>query len=174
MSWTFKKADGICPDQITTSFKLILELTVMENVIALVTDMEVVWWVMWHSGSMPERMLGSRQPFFCISSAVMIQGALEKLPCCWRAQSRPQIEKWQSSQAAYLYDTSFPLFFSQVLVLGNKRDLPNPLDEKQLIEKMWGLPCLVSSWWIYVFDIHSFKWSLFCCVVKPVKWFIVL
>lgn len=30
--------------------------------------------------------------------------------------------------------TSFS--FLQVLVLGNKRDLPNALDEKQLIEKM--------------------------------------
>ena len=28
------------------------------------------------------------------------------------------------------------LFFLKVLVLGNKRDLPNALDEKQLIEKM--------------------------------------
>lgn len=29
--------------------------------------------------------------------------------------------------------------FSKVLVLGNKRDLPNALDEKQLIEKMYVL-----------------------------------
>lgn len=28
------------------------------------------------------------------------------------------------------------VFFFQVLVLGNKRDLPTALDEKQLIEKM--------------------------------------
>lgn len=28
------------------------------------------------------------------------------------------------------------VFVFQVLVLGNKRDLPNALDEKQLIEKM--------------------------------------
>lgn len=38
--------------------------------------------------------------------------------------------------------TSFS--FLQVLVLGNKRDLPNALDEKQLIEKMWGMLILFS------------------------------
>lgn len=35
----------------------------------------------------------------------------------------------------YLY---YP-FCLKVLVLGNKRDLPNALDEKQLIEKMYVL-----------------------------------
>lgn len=39
----------------------------------------------------------------------------------------------------FSYIKSQYLFFLKVLVLGNKRDLPNALDEKQLIEKMYVL-----------------------------------
>ena len=37
-----------------------------------------------------------------------------------------------------------------VLVLGNKRDLPNALDEKEIIERMWVLLC------------SQFRWTYYC------------
>ena len=42
------------------------------------------------------------------------------------------------------------LTFFQVLVLGNKRDLPSALDEKQLIEKMWVLTVWGDSYLVYL------------------------
>lgn len=40
------------------------------------------------------------------------------------------------SLLCWILISPFSLSSCQVLVLGNKRDLPNALDEKQLIEKM--------------------------------------
>ncbi|KAJ6668272.1 hypothetical protein lerEdw1_015649 [Lerista edwardsae] len=54
--------------------------------------------------------------------------------------------------------SSLPEYAFQVLVLGNKRDLPNALDEKQLIEKM-ALHGIVTS--LFLCCCFSGTWLLF-------------
>jgi len=55
-------------------------------------------------------------------SVCLVQGPGAQNPCC--------------SEQCFSFCVNFCYVFLQVLVLGNKKDLPNSLDEKELVERL--------------------------------------